>query len=315
MFPADLHAMIDLSHLTKTFAGKTAVDRLSFRASPGEVLGVLGPNGAGKSTSMRMLGGTLLPTSGTASVHGLDIRRQRRQAQRLIGYVPEGMSGQNDMSVRGFLGYIAQVRGYRGALERQRVGAMLDLFELDAVGQQRIATLSKGYRRRVDLAQALLHDPKVLLLDEPTDGLDPAQRHHVRELIKYWAQSKTVLLSTHLLEEVSTVCNRVVVINDGQLLADSTPGELESRSRYHQAVTLTSSRPLDMLALAVLPGVAGIEHGREPHAITVLAKPGATILAGIDQLIARSGWPVSQRVVERGRLEEIFRRLIQEQRA
>ncbi|OLF53823.1 ABC transporter ATP-binding protein [Pseudomonas chlororaphis] len=307
--------MIDLSHLTKTFAGKTAVDRLSFRASAGEVLGVLGPNGAGKSTSMRMLGGTLLPTSGTVCVHGLDIRRQRRQAQRLIGYVPEGLSADSEMSVRGFLGYIAQVRGYRGALKRQRIGAMLDLFDLETVGQQRIATLSKGYRRRVDLAQALLHDPKVLLLDEPTDGLDPAQRHHVRELIKYWAQNKTVLISTHLLEEVSAVCNRVVVINDGQLLADSTPRELESRSRYHQAVTLTSARPLDILELAVLPGVAGIEQGCEPHSITVLAKPGATILAGIDQLIARSGWPVSQRVVERGRLEEVFRRLIQEQQA
>ncbi|MGH8437468.1 MAG: ABC transporter ATP-binding protein [Pseudomonas sp.] len=307
--------MIELRNLTKRFAARTAVDGLSFRASAGEVLGVLGPNGAGKSTSMRMLCGTLMPSAGTASVHGFDIRRQTRQAQRLIGYVPEGTSCHVEMSVQGFLGYIAVLRGYRGAGKRQRIGAMLELFDLEAVRKQTIATLSKGYRRRVDLAQALLHDPQVLVLDEPTDGLDPAQKHHVRELIKYWARHKTVLISTHLLEEVTAMCSRVVMIDQGQLLADSTPSELESRSRYHQAVTLTGVQPLDLLALAVLPGVAGIEQGGERHSVTVLARPGAVILPAIEHLIATAGWQVSQRVVERGRLDEVFRRLIQERRA
>lgn len=192
--------MIDLSNLGKRYAGKVAVDGLPFRAQAGEVLGVLGPNGAGKSTTMRMLCGTLLPTCGSVSVHGFDIRRQTRQAQRLIGYVPEGQASYAEMSVAGFLGHIADMRGFRGARKRERMAGMLELFDLENVRRQRIGTLSKGFRRRVDLAQALFHDPQVLVLDEPTDGLDPAQKHHVRELIKFWSRSKTVLISTHLLK-------------------------------------------------------------------------------------------------------------------
>ncbi|MDH1629558.1 ABC transporter ATP-binding protein [Pseudomonas mosselii] len=304
--------MIDLSNLGKSYAGNVAVEGLSFSAQAGEVLGVLGPNGAGKSTTMRMLCGTLMPTCGSVSVHGFDIRRQRRQAQRLIGYVPEGQASYGEMTVAGFLGYIADMRGFGGKRKRERMTRMLELFDLENVKQQRIGILSKGYRRRVDLAQALFHDPQVLVLDEPTDGLDPAQKHHVRELIRYWARSKTVLISTHLLEEISAVCSRVVVLNQGRLLADSTPYALQARSRYHQAVTLGDVTPMQQLALAVLPGVAGVEPAGDPRSVTVLARPGASILPAIEQLIASAGWQVGPRQVEPGRLDEVFRRLIQD---
>lgn len=304
--------MIELSNLGKSYAGNIAVEGLSFTAQAGEVLGVLGPNGAGKSTTMRMLCGTLMPTCGTVSVHGFDMRRQRRQAQRLIGYVPEGQASHGEMTVEGFLGYIADMRGFSGKRKRERMTRMLELFELESVRQQRIGILSKGYRRRVDLAQALFHEPQVLVLDEPTDGLDPAQKHHVRELIRYWSRSKTVLISTHLLEEISAVCSRVVVLNQGRLLADSTPYALQARSRYHQAVTLGGVTPMQQLALAVLPGVAGVEPAGGAGSITVLARRGATILPAIEQLIATSGWQVGPRQVDPGRLDEVFRRLIQD---
>lgn len=305
--------MIELNNLNKRFFGKTAVHDLSFRALAGEVLGVLGPNGAGKSTTMRMLCGTLMPTHGRVSVHGFDIRNQTRQAQRLIGYVPEGLACRAEMNVAGFLGYIADMRGFGGKRKRGRIAEMLELFDLEDVSQQRIGILSRGFRRRVDLAQALFHEPKVLVLDEPTDGLDPAQKHHVRELIRYWSRQKTVLISTHVLEEISAVCNRVVVLGQGRLLADSTPQSLQASSRYYQAVTLSEVAPAQQLALAVLPGVAGIEHAADRRSITVLARSGENILPAIEQLIAIGGWQVGPRQVEPGRLDEVFCRLIQEQ--
>lgn len=301
--------MIEIKNLTKRFAGHTAVDGLSFNVQQGEVLGFLGPNGAGKSTTMKMLTGFLAPTAGTASILGHDIQRQTLKAQQQIGYLPEGAPCYGDMSVRGFLEFIAEVRGFRGAEKRERVSRAVGQVELDKVLGQSIDTLSKGFKRRVGLAQAILHDPKVLILDEPTDGLDPNQKHQVRGLIQSLAHDKIVIISTHILEEVSAVCTRAVVIASGKLVADGTPLELESRSRYHQAVTLVSSSELDQAALAALPGVAGVEENRLERSLTVLAQPGQVIFPQVNALIHQRGWLVEELDVERGRLDEVFRSL------
>ena len=301
--------MIEISRLTKRFAQHTAVDDLSFSVQPGEVLGFLGPNGAGKSTTMKMLTGFLAPTSGTASIHGFDIQTQTLQAQRLIGYLPEGAPCYGDMRVRGFLEFIAEVRGYRGAQKRERVARAVEQLELEPVREQSIETLSKGFKRRVGVAQAILHDPRVLILDEPTDGLDPNQKHQVRELIRGLARDRIVIISTHILEEVTAVCTRAVVIANGRLLADGTPFELESRSRYHQAVTLVADGELDRAALAALPGVAALEENPLEHSLTLLARPGEVIFPQVNALIAERGWRIRELDVERGRLDEVFRSL------
>ncbi len=301
--------MIELKNLTRRFGRHMAVDGLSFQVAPGEVLGFLGPNGAGKSTTMKMLTGFLAPSAGTASIFGCDIRTQALQARRQIGYLPEGAPCYGDMTVRQFLEFIAEVRGYRGADKRVRVDSAAGQVELESVLGQTIDTLSKGFKRRVGLAQAILHDPRVLILDEPTDGLDPNQKHQVRELIRGLSQDKIVIISTHILEEVSAVCTRAVVIAHGRLVADGTPLELQSRSRYHQAVTLVGTAPLDDIALAALPGVAGVERNEPEHSLTVLAKPGEVILPQINALITQQGWAVKELDVERGRLDEVFRTL------
>lgn len=301
--------MIEIRNLTKRFAQHTAVDDLSFTVQPGEVLGFLGPNGAGKSTTMKMLTGFLAPTSGTASIFGCDIRTRTLQAQRQIGYLPEGAPCYGDMTVRGFLGFIAEVRGLRGAEKKQRVDRAVAQVELEKVLEQSIETLSKGFKRRVGLAQAILHDPRVLILDEPTDGLDPNQKHQVRQLIQGLACDKIVIISTHILEEVTALCTRAVVIAQGRLLADGTPLELESRSRYHQAVTLVADEALDQAALAALPGVAGIEENTRESSLSVLARPGEVIFPQVSALIAERGWKIRELNVERGRLDEVFRSL------
>ncbi|HZX19187.1 MAG TPA: ATP-binding cassette domain-containing protein [Pseudomonas sp.] len=301
--------MIEIKNLTKRFAQHIAVDNLSFSVQPGEVLGFLGPNGAGKSTTMKMLTGFLAPTSGSASILGFDIQKDTLKAQRQIGYLPEGAPCYGDMTVRSFLEFIAEVRGFKGAEKRERVAKAVAQVELEAVLEQSIETLSKGFKRRVGLAQAILHDPKVLILDEPTDGLDPNQKHQVRKLIQSLAYDKIVIISTHILEEVSAVCTRAVVIAHGKLLADGTPLELESRSRYHQAVTLVAAEPLDQAALAALPGVAGVEENALEHSLSILAKPGEVIFPQVNALIAERGWQVKELNVERGRLDEVFRSL------
>ncbi|MNZ65083.1 putative ABC transporter ATP-binding protein YbhF [compost metagenome] len=300
--------MIEIKRLTKRFAQHTAVDDLSFTVRQGEVLGFLGPNGAGKSTTMKMLTGFLTPTSGTASILGFDVQTQTLQAQRQIGYLPEGAPCYGDMTVRGFLEFIAGVRGFRGAERRERVARVVAQLELEHVREQSIETLSKGFKRRVGLAQAILHDPKVLILDEPTDGLDPNQKHQVRELIRSLAQDKIIIISTHILEEVTALCTRAVVIANGRLLADGTPFELESRSRYHQAVTLVGDG-LDQAALAALPGVAGVEANPVENSLTVLAQPGQVIFPQVNALVSERGWRIKELEVERGRLDEVFRSL------
>ncbi len=274
--------MIETRNLGKRFGSRVAVDDLSFQVETGEVLGFLGPNGAGKSTTMKMLTGFLAPSAGTASIFGFDIRNRTLQAQRLIGYLPEGSPCYAEMTVQGFLDFIAEIRGYRGAGKRERVARALGLLELDEVRRQTIETLSKGFRRRVGLAQAILHEPRALVLDEPTDGLDPNQKHQVRELIRGLAQERIVIISTHILEEVSALCSRALVIGGGRLLADSTPLELASRSRYHQAVTLAGGA-------AGRGGHRGEPRRRQPD------RPGAA---------GRGDLPPGQRAGRRARLAD-----------
>ena len=309
--------MISINSLTKRFGEYTAVDNLSFDVHPGEVLGFLGPNGAGKSTTMKMLTGFLTPDGGSASVCGHDIQTQTLQAQQQMGYLPEGAPCYGDMRVQKFLEFIAEVRGFSGADKQQRVARVIGQLELERVRNQSIETLSKGFKRRVGLAQAILHDPKVLILDEPTDGLDPNQKYQVRKLIKQLAadSNKIVVISTHILEEVSAVCTRAVVIGRGKLLADGTPDELEAMSRYHQAVTLSLESAVDAAALQSLPGVLAVESARDGLQLTVVAKPGAVIFPAVGELAKQQQWPLRELSVERGRLDEVFRRLTAEEAA
>jgi len=223
--------MIEVQGLTKQYGRLRAVDDLSFRVAPGEVLGFLGPNGAGKTTTMRIVAGFLAPTAGRAVVCGYDVETQAVQAKRRIGYLPEGAPSYPEMTPRSFLDFIGEARGIPAAKRRQRLDEVFALLHLERVLGQTIDTLSKGYRRRVGLAQAILHDPEVLILDEPTDGLDPNQKHEVRELIGRMAKSKIIVISTHLLEEVEAVCNRAIIIAHGKILADDTPRGLAARGK------------------------------------------------------------------------------------
>jgi len=222
--------MIEVENLTKQFGSKTAVDHLSFAVKPGEVLGFLGPNGAGKSTTMRMVTGFLPPTHGDARLCGISIVADPAAAKKKIGYLPESAPLYNDMTVGGFLGFCADVRGLAGTAKKEAVERAIETCFLDTVARQGIDTLSKGYRHRTCLAQALLHDPEILILDEPTDGLDPNQKHEVRQLIKRLGQTKAILFSTHILEEVEAACTRALIVDRGKIVADGTPAELIERS-------------------------------------------------------------------------------------
>jgi len=220
-------ALIDIDGLTKRFGGFTAVDNVSFQVRRGEVLGFLGPNGAGKSTTMRMLAGFMIPTAGTARIQGHDVQTDSVAARRMLGFLPEGAPTYPEMSVGGFLRFCAQVRGFSGSDLTDRLDYALDLTTLRGVRLQPVETLSKGFKRRVGLAQALLHDPPVLVLDEPTDGLDPNQKHEVRGLIERMAPQKAIVISTHILEEVDAVCSRAIIIAHGRIVADATPQALQ----------------------------------------------------------------------------------------
>jgi len=221
--------LIEIDGLTKRFSGVTAVDHVSFRVARGEVLGFLGPNGAGKSTTMRMLAGFMIPTEGTARICGHDVQTDGVAARRMLGFLPEGAPTYPEMSVTGFLRFCARIRGYRGAELDSRVAHALELTQLEGVRLQPVETLSKGFKRRVGLAQALLHDPPVLVLDEPTDGLDPNQKHEVRALIQRMAPDKAIVISTHILEEVDAVCTRAMIIARGRVVADATPADLAAQ--------------------------------------------------------------------------------------
>lgn len=222
-------AMIEVERLTKKYRDRVAIDALSFTIGEGKIVGFLGPNGAGKSTTMKMLTGFLTPTSGRASICGHDVATAPLEAKRQLGYLPEGAPAYGDMTPAAFLDFIADIRGLAGATKAERIAKVVKQVHLEAVLHQRIETLSKGFKRRVGLAQAILHDPQVLVLDEPTDGLDPNQKHEVRTLIQEMAPGKAIVLSTHILEEVEAVCTRAIIIASGRVLFDGTPQELAAR--------------------------------------------------------------------------------------
>ncbi|MGB8182987.1 MAG: ABC transporter ATP-binding protein [Stellaceae bacterium] len=305
--------MIEVRDLTRRFGPILAVDHVSFSVGRGEVLGFLGPNGAGKSTTMKMITGFLAPTEGTAIVCGADIVADPIAAKRRIGYLPEGAPAYPDMSPRSFLRFIAEIRGFAGDEAKRRIDLAVARTALSSVMEQPIETLSKGFKRRVGLAQALLHDPDVLILDEPTDGLDPNQKHEVRTLIRALASEKAIVISTHLLEEVDAVCTRAIVIAAGRLLADATPVELAARSRLHNAVrvSLVAGHDEAETALRRLPGVAAVERVDESgdRGLLVLPRGGQAIVGEVTDLVRTAGWAVRGLSVERGRLDEVFRNI------
>ena len=307
--------MLDIRGLTKRFGRFTAVDDVSFSLDGGEVLGFLGPNGAGKSTTMKMVTGFLPPTSGTAVVCGSDVNLDPIAVKRRIGYLPEGAPLYEDMTAGGLLSFAAGARGLNGAARRQAVDGAVDKLQLDEVYHQQVGTLSKGFKRRVGLAQAILHDPDVLILDEPTDGLDPNQKHQVRQLIRRMSADKAIIISTHILEEVDAVCTRAIVIARGRTVADGTPADLERRSRYRNAVSVRLSRdsvPALRSALAGIDEIADVESGDDrgdrAHAV-VIPRDGAAILDVVNERVAKVGLSVDQLYVERGRLEDVFREI------
>jgi ABC-2 type transport system ATP-binding protein len=302
--------MIEIEELSKRFGTVTAVDGLTLKVGKGEVLGFLGPNGAGKSTTMKMVTGYLAPDAGTVRVMGHDIETDTLAAQRSIGYLPEGAPAYGDMTARAFLGFIAGVRGFKGAEAKARIGAAAAKTGLVSALDRRIETLSKGFRRRVGLAQAILHDPPVLILDEPTDGLDPNQKHTVRELISAMRAEKTIVISTHILEEVEAICTRAAIIDRGKLVADATPDELIARSRYRNAVTLAFSGDAPAGAeakLRALDGAAGMEKSPDGTRLTVFSKSGALPIEEVGTLAARERWQLKELYAERGRLDDVFR--------
>ncbi len=311
-----MNSMVEIHGLRKTFGPIVAVDEVSFTVRQGEVLGFLGPNGAGKSTTMKMITGFLTPTSGTVKVNGYDIQEQPIEAKKSLGYLPEGAPAYGDMTPQTFLLFVGEMRGFRGEELHRRVGETIKKVNLEGVVEQSIETLSKGFKRRVGLAQAILHDPPVLILDEPTDGLDPNQKHEVRTLIKNMAREKAIILSTHILEEVNAVCTRAMIIAKGKVITDGTPAELEARSRYHNAVILRLRGPISdgvQRVLQEIPGVKTIEELRDDSSIDtgyrIIPQNGRSILSAVSQCVQQQNWDVAELTVDRGQLDEVFRSL------
>ena len=307
--------MIEITHLKKLFGELVAVDDISFKVVPGEILGFLGPNGAGKSTTMKVITGFLSPSSGSVSIWGSDIETDTLAAQKHIGYLPEGAPCYEEMTPRSFLRFIARIRGFSGDDVDSVVSRVVATLSLHSVIDQRIETLSKGFKRRVGLAQAILHDPEVLILDEPTDGLDPNQKHQVREMIRGLSKDKIVIISTHILEEVTAVCSRAVIIANGKIVADCTPQELEARSRYHQAITLNASSESDVQSIAeFLAGVQGVAEVEVDglELVAIPQDPQNGLLAKVIEGIGSKGLAVSGLYQEKGRLDEVFRQITEE---
>jgi ABC-2 type transport system ATP-binding protein len=304
--------MLEIRHLVKFYGLLAAVDDVSFAVPRGEVLGFLGPNGAGKSTTMKMIAGFVPPTAGTAIVCGHDITKEPIAAKRRIGYLPEGAPAYPDMTPAEFLGFIARIRGFAGREAGHRIGRVVEMIKIGEVMQQPIETLSKGFKRRVGVAQALLHDPSVLVLDEPTDGLDPNQKYQMREVIAALRSDKAIVISTHLLEEVEAVCSRAIVIAHGRILADGTPAALAQRSPHHNAVRLGvfgGDMAQIRAELSLLPRVEAVETvaDDEGEGLVALPRCGEPILADVADLARARGWNIASLRVERGRLDEVFR--------
>jgi ABC-2 type transport system ATP-binding protein len=308
--------MIKADGLTRKYGSLTAVDNISFTVQAGEVLGFLGPNGAGKTTTMRMFAGFVQPTSGHVEICGYSVETHPTEAKRQIGYLPERAPSYGEMTSYEFLEFIAAIRGLHGSKKKSRIDEVVQRLNLEKVLTQPIDTLSKGFKRRVGLGQAILHDPPVLILDEPTDGLDPNQKHEVRQLINAMGKDKIIVISTHILEEVDAVCNRAIIIANGKIVADETPDALVHKSRYHNAITM-KFETRDSLSEAVnalneLPNVDHVELDESNRCITAFPDQGAQILTEIGDLAGQNGWPIEQLRMESGRLDEVFRNVTAE---
>ena len=301
-------SMIEIENLTRRFGAFVAVDHISFRLERGEVLGFLGPNGAGKSTTMKMITGFLSPTSGTVRVGGHDVQRDPIAVKECIGYLPEGAPLWADMSAGRFLEFVAGVRGLSRAARVDRIRDVVEKTQIGSILAQPIDTLSKGFKRRVGLAQALLHDPDVLILDEPTDGLDPNQKYEVRQLIAEMSEEKAIIISTHILEEVEAVCTRAIIIANGRIVADETPAALLARSDHHNAVSLQIIGDIDIARqlLQDLPMVSSVEVGKR-NGLLVRPKDGAQILNEVRIAMRGHDITIGEIHIARGHLDQVFR--------
>lgn len=303
--------MIKVENLTKVFGAKRAVDGVSFSVERGEVLGFLGPNGAGKSTTMRMLTGFLAPTDGQVTVGGYDVAEQPIPAKRLLGYLPESAPCYTDMTVYGFLSFTAEIRGLRGEAKKAAIKRVVDLCFLDSVLHQNVDTLSKGYRHRTCFAQSIIHDPDILVLDEPTDGLDPNQKHEIRQLIRKMGEKKAIIFSTHILEEVDAACTRAIIIDRGVIVANGTPEELRRKSEWAGAVTLRilglgEKEVREKLSqLRVAKKVTATANGNHVLA-TVFPRTAGDGDLTREVIAATNGWQIAELRTEEGRLDEVF---------
>ncbi|MDB6017537.1 MAG: transporter related-protein [Pedosphaera sp.] len=312
--------MIQVQNLVKVFGAKRAVDGISFSVERGEVLGFLGPNGAGKSTTMRMITGFIPPSGGSVTVGGFDMEENPIPAKRLIGYLPENAPAYTDMTVHGFLSFAAEIRGLRGELKRKAVQRAVEMCFLEAVLHQSVETLSKGYRHRTCFAQSIIHDPDVLILDEPTDGLDPNQKHEIRTLIRNMGQKKAIIFSTHILEEVDAVCSRAIIIDRGKIVANGTPQQLRQKSDWAGAVTLrvngiTAAALSQKLAqLSTVKKTVILKEESTNVTARVFPKSGGVNSAANGALAqsiadAAQGWRIEELHTEEGRLDEVFRNI------
>jgi ABC-2 type transport system ATP-binding protein len=310
--------LIKVDHVTKTFGPKRAVDDLSFTVERGEVLGFLGPNGAGKSTTMRMITGFIPVDAGSVSVCGFDIATKPIDARRRIGYLPESAPTYTDMSVNGFLGWAAEMRGLSGDAKKKAVHRAIELCSLGSVVYQSIDTLSKGFRHRTCLAQAILHDPEVLIMDEPTDGLDPNQKHEIRSLIRQMSANKAIIFSTHILEEVEAVCTRAIIIDRGRMVANGTPSELKAKSDRAGAVLVKVRGAASQAVTDTLGRVQGVARAElvtsDQDLTTVRAYPqqgsvNGALAAVITKGLSATGWAIDGLQTEEGRLDDVFRSL------
>ena len=312
--------MIEVKQLVKQFGAFTAVDGISFNVAQGEILGFLGPNGAGKSTTMKMITCFLPPTAGSVTVGGKDSREDPIEVRRQIGYLPESAPSYGEMTVAEFLRFMAEMRGMRGAENARAVDRVVGITALGDVRHQIVETLSKGYRQRACFAQALIHDPPVLIMDEPTDGLDPNQKHEMRQLIQSMRHHKTIILSTHILEEMEAVCSRAVIIARGRIVADGTPEQLAAMSRYHNAVTLRTRDPRGESLKERLKTIDGVnkvayQPGESGGAalFTLFPDKNRPILADVSRYLEKQQIAVEEVFTERGRVDEVFRDVTQTQ--
>jgi ABC-2 type transport system ATP-binding protein len=300
--------MSECLNLSKKFGQFTAVDDLSFTANKGQVLGFLGPNGAGKSTTMKMITGFLEPTSGRVKVCGVDIADDPITVKSKVGYLPEGAPSYGEMEVGQFLHFVAALRGIKSDLVKNAVESVISRVNLENVYFQKIETLSKGFKRRVGLAQAIIHDPEVLIMDEPTDGLDPNQKHQVRELITDMSKDKTIILSTHILEEVHAVCDRAIIIAGGKIVADNSPAEMEGMSRYHHAVSFVSDLDTELLnKIKKMDCVRDVSYDARLKETTVFPTQGLFIFDEVSDFLRKQSIQVKSLKMEAGRLDEVFR--------